>query len=159
MELATRQQRPWGWFEILAAGDGYLVKRLCIHAGQRISLQRHHHRSEHWVVVAGQGELECEGKSIAAGPGTSLEVPCTATHRCSAGAIDLIIIEVQRSALISAADIQCSEASIERSEASIERSEVSIEHSEASIERSAADIQRSEADIERLADDYGRSSP
>ena len=145
MELATRQQRPWGWFEILAAGDGYLVKRLCVHAGQRISLQRHHHRSEHWVVVAGQGELECEGKLIAAGPGTSLEVPCTATHRCSAGAIDLIIVEVQRSALISAADIQCSEASIERSEASIERSEASIE--------------RSEADIERLADDYGRSSP
>jgi mannose-6-phosphate isomerase-like protein (cupin superfamily) len=81
--------------------------------------------------VAGQGELECEGKLIAAGPGTSLEVPCTATHRCSAGAIDLIIIELQRSALISAADIHCSEASIERSE----------------------------ADIERLADDYGRSSP
>ena len=131
MELATRQQRPWGWFEILAAGDGYLVKRLCVHAGQRISLQRHHHRSEHWVVVAGQGELECEGKLIAAGPGTSLEVPCTATHRCSAGAIDLIIVEVQRSALIS----------------------------EASIERSEADIERSEADIERLADDYGRSSP
>ena len=131
MEFATRQQRPWGWFEILAAGDGYLVKRLCIHAGQRISLQRHHHRSEHWVVVAGQGELECEGKSIAAGPGTSLEVPCTATHRCSAGAIDLIIVEVQRSALISEASIQCSEA----------------------------DIEHSEADIERLADDYGRSSP
>jgi mannose-6-phosphate isomerase-like protein (cupin superfamily) len=145
MEVATRQQRPWGWFEILAAGDGYLVKRLCIHAGQRISLQRHHHRSEHWVVVAGQGELECEGKLIAAGPGTSLEVPCTATHRCSAGAIDLIIIELQRSALISAADIHCSEASIERSEASIESSEASIESSE--------------ADIERLADDYGRSSP
>lgn len=114
MEFATRQQRPWGWFEILAAGDGYLVKRLCIHAGQRISLQRHHHRSEHWVVVAGQGELECEGKSIAAGPGTSLEVPCTATHRCSAGAIDLIIVEVQRSALISAASIERSEADIER---------------------------------------------
>ena len=138
MELATRQQRPWGWFEILAVGDGYLVKRLCIHAGQRISLQRHHHRSEHWVVVAGQGELECEGKLIAAGPGTSLEVPCTATHRCSAGAIDLIIVEVQRSALIREASIQCSEADIERSE---------------------ADIERSEADIERLADDYGRSSP
>ena len=131
MEFATRKQRPWGWFEILAVGDGYLVKRLCIHAGQRISLQRHHHRSEHWVVVAGQGELECEGKLIAAGPGTSLEVPCTATHRCSAGAIDLIIVEVQRSALISAADIK----------------------------RSEADIERSEADIERLADDYGRSSP
>jgi mannose-6-phosphate isomerase len=114
MEFATRQQRPWGWFEILAAGDGYLVKRLCILAGQRISLQRHHQRSEHWVVVAGQGELECEGKLIAAGPGTSLEVPCTATHRCSAGAMDLIIVEVQRGALISAADIERSEADIER---------------------------------------------
>ncbi len=50
-------ERPWGWFETLGSGDGYLVKRLCIRAGQRISLQRHRHRLEHWVVVAGNGTL------------------------------------------------------------------------------------------------------
>ncbi len=57
--MANVVERPWGWFETLGAGEGYLVKRLCIRAGQRISLQRHHHRSEHWVVVAGTGSLLC----------------------------------------------------------------------------------------------------
>jgi len=106
MAPETRQNRPWGWFEVLSAADGYLVKRLCIHAGQRISLQRHNHRDEHWLVVAGQGGLECDGQAIAARPGTSLEVPRRALHRISAGATDLIIVEVQLGAPLSEADIE-----------------------------------------------------
>jgi len=106
MAPETRQNRPWGWFEVLGAADGYLVKRLCIHAGQRISLQRHNHRDEHWLVVAGQGELECDGQMIAAGPGTSLEVPRRAVHRISADASDLILVEVQLGAPLSEADIE-----------------------------------------------------
>ena len=54
-------QRPWGWFETLARGEGYLVKRLCLYAGRRISLQRHRHRCEHWVVVRGEGTVACGG--------------------------------------------------------------------------------------------------
>ena len=50
---AERVERPWGWFENLGNGDGYLVKRLLIRSGTRISLQRHRHRCEHWVIVAG----------------------------------------------------------------------------------------------------------
>lgn len=91
-----RVVRPWGWFEGLGGGDGYRVKRLCIHPGARISLQRHRHRSEHWVVVAGTGLLECEGQRLEAGPGTQLFVPCGAIHRASAGSGDLVIVEVQR---------------------------------------------------------------
>ena len=94
--MANRVERPWGWFESLGSGDGYQVKRLCIHAGQRISLQRHRHRLEHWVVVAGDGDLECAGQRIAAAPGTTLLVPCGAIHRASAGHDDLLIVEVQR---------------------------------------------------------------
>lgn len=98
--------RPWGWFETLGSGEGYLVKRLCIRAGQRISLQRHQHRLEHWVVVAGNGELECDGSRIPAQPGTTLLVPCGAIHRATAGAQDLLIVEVQRGSLLQEDDIE-----------------------------------------------------
>ena len=99
-------ERPWGWFEPLGSGEGYLVKRLCIRAGQRISLQRHHHRSEHWVVVAGNGTLLCDGQSHAATPGSTLLIPCGAVHRASAGDHDLLIVEVQRGDLLSEDDIE-----------------------------------------------------
>jgi mannose-6-phosphate isomerase-like protein (cupin superfamily) len=93
--MAERTQRPWGWFETLATGPGYLVKRLRITAGQRISLQRHRQRSEHWVVVTGEGVMEADGGSITACPGATLFVPLGGLHRASAGATDLEIIEVQ----------------------------------------------------------------
>ncbi len=102
----TAEERPWGWFECLGAGEGYLVKRLCIRAGRRISLQRHHHRSEHWVVVAGEGWLECNGAGKPGIPGTTFEVPCGAVHRATAGAADLVIVEVQRGDLLNDADIE-----------------------------------------------------
>ncbi|MFM2079840.1 MAG: hypothetical protein RLZZ219_522 [Cyanobacteriota bacterium] len=99
-------ERPWGWFETLGSGEGYLVKRLCIRAGQRISLQRHRHRLEHWVVVSGSGELECDGQRLRADPGTTLLVPCGSVHRASAAGEDLLIVEVQRGSLLSEDDIE-----------------------------------------------------
>jgi mannose-6-phosphate isomerase-like protein (cupin superfamily) len=75
---------------------GYALKRLWISPESRISLQRHQHRSEHWVVVAGHGLLECGDAQIDAQPGTSLIVPIGAIHRASAGREGLLIIEVQR---------------------------------------------------------------
>lgn len=102
----SRSTRPWGWFETLASGEGYLVKRLCIASGQRISLQRHRHRSENWVVVGGSGVLELEGQRIAASPGTTLQVPQGAWHRAAAGTEDLLIVEVQRGALLREEDIE-----------------------------------------------------
>lgn len=104
--LERHSQRPWGWFETLASGEGYLVKRLCIASGRRISLQRHRHRSEHWVVVGGSGVLELEGQTIPASPGTTLHVPQGAWHRAAAGPEDLLIVEVQRGALLREEDIE-----------------------------------------------------
>ena len=101
-----RVERPWGWFETLGSGPNYLVKRLAIRAGQRISLQRHRHRTEHWVVVAGNGCLECDGTVVVAQPGTAMVIPCGAVHRASAGSADLLIVEVQRGALLSEDDIE-----------------------------------------------------
>ena len=101
-----RSERPWGWFETLAEGEGYRVKRLRLSAGQRISLQRHWHRCEHWVVVAGEGTLECEGRQLEASIGTTLFIPIGGLHRASAGAIALEIVEVQRGSLLSEEDIE-----------------------------------------------------
>ena len=99
-------ERPWGWFEPLGSGEGYLVKRLCIRAGQRISLQRHHHRSEHWVVVGGHGTLLCDNHTVNAQAGTTFWIPCGAVHRASAGDQDLLIVEVQRGDQLSEDDIE-----------------------------------------------------
>ena len=103
---AGRSERPWGWFESLTAGDGFLVKRLLIRRGQRISLQRHHHRSEHWVVVAGAGAMELDGQSISLEPGSVALIPVGAVHRAEALRADLEIIEVQRGDWLSEDDIE-----------------------------------------------------
>lgn len=100
-----RSLRPWGWFETLAQGDGYLVKRLWLQAGCRISLQRHRHRCEHWVVVRGQGTVLCDGRQLEVVPGDSLFIPLGAVHRAAAGAAGLELIEVQRGDLLLEEDI------------------------------------------------------
>ena len=103
-----RIHRPWGWFETLAEGPDYRVKRLFLHPGRRISLQRHGHRSEHWVVVNGSGLLTCAEDSLIATPGTSLFIPVAAIHRAEAhaDAHGLEIIEVQRGSWLSEDDIE-----------------------------------------------------
>ena len=101
-----RVERPRGWFEGLGCGEDYQVKRLLVRAGNRISLQRHQHRSEHWVVVSGEGWLDCEGSSIPAGVGTCLAIPQGAIHRARAGAEDLLIVEVQQGPWLSEDDIE-----------------------------------------------------
>ena len=101
-----RVERPWGWFEGLGSGEGYQVKRLLVRAGHRISLQRHQHRSEHWVVVSGDGWLECDGSSTPAEAGTCLAIPQGAIHRAGAAANDLLIVEVQHGRWLSEDDIE-----------------------------------------------------
>lgn len=104
--MGDRSQRPWGWFETLAEGEGYRVKRLRLHAGRRLSLQRHRHRCEHWVVVAGEGTIECDGHQQEAAIGTTVFIPVGGVHRATAGAVALEIIEVQRGGLLSEDDIE-----------------------------------------------------
>jgi mannose-6-phosphate isomerase-like protein (cupin superfamily) len=110
-----RSHRPWGWYETLAqdlptgslAGQGgYLVKRLWVNPHNRISLQRHSHRCEHWLVVQGSGRFESDGQDLEAAVGTSLFVPQGAMHRASAGPDGLLIIEVQRGLELREDDIE-----------------------------------------------------
>ncbi len=88
--------RPWGLFTILQRGEGFLVKLIEVLPGQKLSLQLHRHRSEHWVVIEGRAEMICEEENRAVGPGESFYIPRGKKH-CVANSGDapLRFIELQ----------------------------------------------------------------
>jgi mannose-1-phosphate guanylyltransferase / mannose-6-phosphate isomerase len=88
--------RPWGTYENIAEGTNFKVKHIVVKPGRSLSLQMHHHRAEHWVVVAGTARVECDGVEKMVFPNESIFVPKGATHRLgNPGRIDLQLIEVQ----------------------------------------------------------------
>ncbi len=105
-QIGERTLRPWGWYETVGTGSGHLIKRLWLDPGRRICLQRHRHRCEHWVVVEGSGQLECEGSALDAAVGTTLFIPLGAVHRATAAANGLLIVEVQRGEDLREEDIE-----------------------------------------------------
>jgi len=89
--------RPWGFFEILGESGDHKVKRITLHPGQRLSLQKHSLRDEHWVVVSGEGVVTRDSQEMALGPGGSVDIPRGAAHRIrNPGTEPLVFIEVQR---------------------------------------------------------------
>jgi mannose-1-phosphate guanylyltransferase/mannose-6-phosphate isomerase len=105
-QAITRMDRPWGWFQTLAEGEGYLIKRLWIAPGLRISLQRHSHRSEHWYVALGGGYVTIAGQHLEAQVDSTFDVPCGAIHRAQAGSEGMLIVEIQRGSLLIETDIE-----------------------------------------------------
>ena len=106
MAPLAREQRPWGWFETLASGPGYLVKRLWLEPHRRLSRQRHGHPCEHWVVAAGSGVVELDQEQVPVAAGSSLTIAVGMVHRATAGADGLLIVEVQRGPVLREDDIQ-----------------------------------------------------
>jgi mannose-6-phosphate isomerase-like protein (cupin superfamily) len=103
---AGAEQRPWGWHQTLAEGHRYRVKRLQLWPGRRISLQRHHHRCEHWVVVEGSGTAWVAEATVPLTPGREVFIPRGTLHRAAAAAAGLVIIEVQRGGTLREDDIE-----------------------------------------------------
>ncbi|MGZ4626637.1 MAG: phosphomannose isomerase type II C-terminal cupin domain [Kineosporiaceae bacterium] len=100
------ENRPWGSWQVLDAGEGYKVKRIDVNPGQRLSYQTHTHRSEHWVVVSGVATCLVDGETRVAHPGQSVDVPMGAAHRITNVHDELlVIIEVQRGAYTGEDDI------------------------------------------------------
>lgn len=98
--------RPWGSFKVLSQGSNFLVKELCVAPHSQISLQSHCHRSEHWVVVEGQGEVELNGEIQLLTQGQSISICVNDRHRLSnLTDLPLRIIEVQAGALLDESDI------------------------------------------------------
>jgi mannose-6-phosphate isomerase len=101
-----RDTRPWGSWEVLATGPGYAVKRLVVNPDQRLSLQYHHHRAEHWTVVAGEAEAELDGEIHTLSAGGRVHIPLMVRHRIrNTGAAPLVFIEIQVGELLDENDI------------------------------------------------------
>lgn len=101
-----RIYRPWGSYESLVMSERFQVKRIVVNPGQTLSLQMHHHRAEHWVVVHGTAEVTCEDKVFMLGEDESTYIPLGHKHRlANPGRIPLELIEVQSGAYLGEDDI------------------------------------------------------
>ncbi len=88
--------RPWGYFEVLHDSENYKLKHIHVSPGKRLSLQKHSHRSEHWVVVKGEAYVEVDDKMYTLQVGESVDIPKGAVHRLSnQGEAVLTILESQ----------------------------------------------------------------
>lgn len=98
--------RPWGSYESVVAGERFQVKRLTVNPGASLSLQLHHHRAEHWVVVKGTARVTCGEKTCLVTENESTYIPIGTQHRLeNAGKIPLELIEVQSGAYLGEDDI------------------------------------------------------
>jgi len=100
------EERPWGSWRVVDTGPTFTTKQVQVKAGQRLSLQYHNHRSEHWVIVAGSGEATVGGDTIRIEAGRHVNIPSGVKHRIhNTGDTPLIFVEVQLGELLDENDI------------------------------------------------------
>ncbi len=105
-QIGNTAYRPWGEYTVLEQGCHFKIKRIVVKPGGRLSLQKHQHRSEHWVVIAGQAEVIKGKETFVMGPEESTFIPAGSQHRLSnVGQHDLIVIEVQTGSYLGEDDI------------------------------------------------------
>ena len=103
---STRELRPWGWFERIAHGDHFQVKRILVQPGASMSLQSHLHRAEHWVIVAGTATVTVGDEQRALQANQSVYIPAGSRHRLeNRGETPIMLIEVQTGAYLGEDDI------------------------------------------------------
>ncbi|NCG06873.1 MAG: mannose-1-phosphate guanylyltransferase/mannose-6-phosphate isomerase, partial [Gammaproteobacteria bacterium] len=105
-DVHHRVFRPWGSYESLIVGEGFQVKRIVVNPGQQLSLQMHHHRAEHWVVVRGTAEVVNGDETLLLKEDQSTYIPIGAKHRLiNPGKFPLELIEVQSGSYLGEDDI------------------------------------------------------
>jgi mannose-1-phosphate guanylyltransferase/mannose-6-phosphate isomerase len=105
-ETLPRDYRPWGWYESLVVGGRFQVKRIHVHPGAALSLQSHHHRSEHWIVVEGTARVTVDEEVKLVGENQSVYIPLGAVHRMeNPGKVPMVLIEVQTGSYLGEDDI------------------------------------------------------
>ncbi|WP_426700852.1 mannose-1-phosphate guanylyltransferase/mannose-6-phosphate isomerase [Rhodanobacter sp. Col0626] len=98
--------RPWGNYDSLESGERFQVKRIQVKPGASLSLQKHHHRAEHWIVVSGTAEVTCDDKVFLLGENQSTYIPLGSKHRLrNPGKVPLELIEVQSGSYLGEDDI------------------------------------------------------
>jgi mannose-1-phosphate guanylyltransferase / mannose-6-phosphate isomerase len=104
--LHRKVHRPWGWYDSIDKGERFKVKRIQVKPGASLSLQKHHHRAEHWIVVKGTAEITNGDRVLLLTENQSTYIPLGEVHRLSnPGAIPLEIIEVQSGSYLGEDDI------------------------------------------------------
>jgi mannose-1-phosphate guanylyltransferase len=105
-EIHRTAYRPWGGYSSVLHGDRFQVKRLFVKPGKKLSLQKHHHRAEHWVVVRGTAEVTVDGSVTTLTENQSIYLPLGCVHRlANPGKIELELIEVQTGSYLGEDDI------------------------------------------------------
>jgi mannose-1-phosphate guanylyltransferase/mannose-6-phosphate isomerase len=105
-ETLPRDYRPWGWFESLVVGARFQVKRIVVHPGAALSLQSHHHRAEHWIVVEGTAKVTINSEVKLVTENQSVFIPLGAVHRMeNPGKVTMVLIEVQTGSYFGEDDI------------------------------------------------------
>ncbi len=104
--LHRKVYRPWGSYETIDEDERFKVKRITVRPGARLSLQMHHHRAEHWIVVKGSAKVTCGEKEFLVAENESTYIPLGEKHRLeNPGSIDLELIEVQSGSYLGEDDI------------------------------------------------------
>lgn len=105
-ETLPRDYRPWGWYESLVIGTRFQVKRIVVNPGAALSLQSHHHRSEHWIVVEGTAKVTIDDEVKLVSENQSVYIPLGAVHRMeNPGKLPMTLIEVQTGSYFGEDDI------------------------------------------------------
>ena len=105
-EIFPKDHRPWGWFESIALGERFQVKRIVVNPGAALSLQSHHHRSEHWIVVEGTARVTVGNTVELVTENQSIYIPLGTRHRLeNPGKLPMVLIEVQTGAYLGEDDI------------------------------------------------------
>ena len=106
VQHARRVYRPWGWYESLGEGERFQVKRIMVNPGNKLSLQSHHHRSEHWVVVHGTALVTKGEEEVFVHENESIYLPVGTKHRLqNPGKLPLMVVEVQSGSYLGEDDI------------------------------------------------------
>jgi mannose-1-phosphate guanylyltransferase/mannose-6-phosphate isomerase len=106
LSLHRKVYRPWGWYDSIDEAERFKVKRIQVKPGASLSLQKHHHRAEHWIVVKGTAEVTCGDKVTLLAENQSIYIPLGEVHRlANPGNIPLEIIEVQTGSYLGEDDI------------------------------------------------------
>jgi mannose-6-phosphate isomerase-like protein (cupin superfamily) len=99
--------RPWGYYVVLSDEPDHKVKRIVVYPQKRLSLQRHKHRSEHWVIVKGEALVTLDDKDFRLTKEMSIDVPASTAHRIkNTGDEDLSFIEIQQGSYFGEDDIE-----------------------------------------------------
>ena len=106
-DSGARTERPWGWFETVCEQPGSKIKRIGVHPGQQISLQRHRHRSEHWVVLRGVACVTIDATERELRVGAHVHIGLSTMHRlANRTAEPMEIVEVQFGEILDEDDIE-----------------------------------------------------